>query len=157
MTEARPPRPPEMPWLLPYLTVADVEAAMEFYQRAFGLTPQGEPMRNSEGKIVHGEMKWHDAVLMFGLQGERDCPIRTPAASGVASPIGLFLYCDDVDALFERAKAAGAVVVSEPTNMFWGDRMCRLTDPDGHSWSFGTNVADFDPAQAQAVMSGSGN
>jgi PhnB protein len=34
-----------------------------------------------------------------------------------------------------------------PQDMFWGDRMCNLLDPDGHSWSFATNVADFDPSK----------
>jgi uncharacterized glyoxalase superfamily protein PhnB len=57
----------------------------------------------------------------------------------------LYVYCDDVDKFFARATAAGAKVVAPPTDMFWGDRMCRISDPDGYEWSFATNVADFDP------------
>jgi uncharacterized glyoxalase superfamily protein PhnB len=34
-----------------------------------------------------------------------------------------------------------------PQDMFYGDRVCTLVDPDGHIWYFATNVADFDPAK----------
>jgi len=51
-------------------------------------------------------------------------------------------------ALYKRATAAGAVSKSPPQEMFWGDRVCQLTDPDGHSWTFATNVGDFDPSKA---------
>ena len=41
----------------------------------------------------------------------------------------------------------GAKAVFPPQNMFWGDRICKLTDPDGHVWNFATNVEDFDPSK----------
>ncbi len=138
----RPPRPPGMPWLSPYFTVRDAAAARDFYRRAFGLEPKFE-MPGPDGKLAHVEMSWHDQVIMFGPEGPTT-PAKAPATSGVPAPMGLFLYCDDVDALYARATAAGAKGVEPPRDMFWGDRTCRLLDPDGHSWAFGTNVADFD-------------
>jgi PhnB protein len=144
----RPPRPQGSPWLTPYLTVRDADAALEFYQRAFGFEKRFS-MKGPDGRTAHVEITWREAVIMFGLEGDRDgCKVKAPVTSGVTPPIGLYVYCDDVDALYARATAAGAASVSAPQDMFWGDRMCRLRDPDGHDWSFATNVADFDPSKA---------
>lgn len=144
----RPPKPEHAPWLMPYLTVSDPEASLKFYQKAFGFEPQADViLKGPDGKIMHAEMRFHGATIMFGPEGCRDNPARTPAHSGTAPPMGLYIYCEDVDALFQQAKAAGAKVQTEPQDMFWGDRMCTLIDPDGFQWSFATNVADFDPSK----------
>lgn len=142
----RPPRPAGMPWLSPYLVVKDTAAAMDFLQRAFGFEKKFV-MLGPDGQPKHVEMIYRDALVMFGPEGG-GCPGRSPATSGIVSPIGLYLYCDNVDAVFQRAMAAGAKVVNPPTDMFYGDRVCTLTDPDGYSWSFATNVGDFDPTKA---------
>jgi uncharacterized glyoxalase superfamily protein PhnB len=39
-----------------------------------------------------------------------------------------------------RARAAGAVIISEPADQFYGDRAYRARDPEGHIWSFAQNV-----------------
>src|SRR5262249_37081822 len=146
----RPARPQGSPWLSPYLTVKDSDAAIDFYQRAFGFNKRFA-MPGPNGHTGHVEMVWQDALIMFGPEADWEkagCQVRCPATSGVPSPVSLYVYCDDVDKLFARATAAGAKAVSPPTDMFWGDRMCTLTDPDGHTWNFATNVADFDPSKA---------
>jgi uncharacterized glyoxalase superfamily protein PhnB len=145
----RPARPPGSPWLSPYLVVKDADAALDFYQRAFGFEKR-LAMPGPDGRTKHAEMTWQDALIMFGPEGTGPdgCPTRTPVTSGVASPMGLYLYCNDVDALFKRATAAGAKGDAPPQDMFWGDRICKLTDLDGYSWCFATNVADFDPSKA---------
>jgi uncharacterized glyoxalase superfamily protein PhnB len=48
--------------------------------------------------------------------------------------------------MYEQARGAGMQSVMKPDDMFWGDRMCTVEDPDGYRWSLATNVADFDPA-----------
>jgi PhnB protein len=141
----RPGRPAGQSWLSPYLTVQDVDAALDFYQRAFGLEKRMS-IPGPDGKAAHGEAYWQDIVVMVGRQG--DCyPTKCPATSGTPSPVGLYLYCNDVDALFARATAAGAKVVKKPEDVFYGDRVCQVTDPDGYHWWFATNVADFDPSK----------
>jgi uncharacterized glyoxalase superfamily protein PhnB len=133
---------------MPFLVVRDADAALAFYQKAFGLAKR-MVMPGPDGKALHVEVSWHDAVIMLGReQATPKSPHRAPVTTGVPPAVGLYLYCDDVDALFDRATAAGAKGVQPPTDMFWGDRMCTVTDPDGHSWSFATNVADFDPSKA---------
>jgi PhnB protein len=141
----RPPCPPGAPWMMPMLTVKDVDAALDFYQRAFGIEKR-LAMPGPDGRTMHGELGWHGQVIMLGRETP-DRPEKAPATSGVPSPIGLYLYCDDVDALFARATKAGAKALTPPENMFWGDRMCRLGDPDGHAWAFATNFEDFDPSK----------
>lgn len=141
----RPAKPAGMSWISAYLTVRDSDASLDFYQRAFGFEKK-LAMPGPDGKTKHAEMTYRDGVIMFGPEG--NCPTRTPASSGIDSPIGLYIYCNDVDAAFARATAAGAQAVSPPTDMFYGDRICSLRDPDGYVWHFATNVADFDPSKA---------
>jgi uncharacterized glyoxalase superfamily protein PhnB len=144
----RPPRPPEYPWLTPYLIVQDADASIEFYQKAFGFEKR-MAMPGPDGKTMHVEMTWRDAMIMFSpLCPSGEWPSRPPVTSKVASPITPYIYCDDVDALFARATAAGAKAVRSPQDQFYGDRTCTVEDPDGYWWSFATNVADFDPSKA---------
>ena len=133
----RPARAPQMPWLSPYLVVKDADVALDFYQRAFGFKKK-EAVPGPDGKTFHAEMTYNDAVIMFAPEGAGGGPWKAPVTLGVPSPVGLYVYCADVDALCARAKQAGASVEAEPQDMFWGDRTCRLRDPDGHQWSFAT-------------------
>jgi uncharacterized glyoxalase superfamily protein PhnB len=143
----RPPKPANMPWVIPYLTVRDPAATLMFYEKAFGFCP--EPcMKGPDGKIMHAEMRFRDGVIMFGPEGAPGQDDRTPASTGVPSPVSLYIYCEDVDAFAQRARSAGARLICEPTDMFWGDRICTIVDPDGHRWTFATNVAEFDPTKA---------
>ena len=142
----RPAKPDNMPWLTPHLTVRTLEAAIDFYQRAFGFECRFS-LPGPDGKLGHAELTFRDAVIMLGPECGYGGTTKAPVSGGFESPVGLFIYCDDVDAMCRRASAAGAKVLQPPTDMFWGDRMCKLTDPDGHVWSFATNVGDFDPTK----------
>lgn len=143
----RPARPPDMPWLSPYLIVKDADAALDFYLRAFGFEKK-MAIPGPNGKAMHAEVRWHDMVVMFGPEGNPGNTSKSPAATGIPSPVGLYVYCDDVDALYARATKAGAKGLTAPVDMFYGDRVCKLADQDGHLWSFATNVADYDPTKA---------
>ena len=146
----RPPRPQGCPWLIPYLVVKDADAAIEFYQKAFGFEKR-MAMPGPDGKTGHVEMVYRDAMIMFGpvpAQPKGDWPHKPPVMTGVVSPIAPYVYCEDVDALFARATAAGAKTLKPPKDEFYGDRVCSLEDPDGYWWYFATNIADFDPTQA---------
>lgn len=146
--QKRQAKPVEMLWITSYLAVRDVQAAMDYYERVFGFE-KGESMSASDGTLMHGSMKYKGAVIvMVGRQGMGGCQSRTPATSGVECPIGLYVYCEDVGKLYEQAKAHGANIVSEPEDMFWGDRIAVFKDLDGYNWTFATNVADFDASKA---------
>lgn len=133
-------KPNHMPWLSPYLMSSDVDKALNFYEHAFKFEPTEEKIPGEDGSTWHAAMRYRDQVIMIGKTGAHsDTP--SPAANGGSeSPIGLYIYVDDVDNFCKEAKANGAEVVSEPEDMFWGDRSCRLKDPDGYTWSFATFI-----------------
>ena len=133
------PRMEGMPWLMPYLTVRDPAKAISFYEKAFGFKKINS-VQGEDGSLQHVEMKQEEAVIMFGPEGAYGGTAKAPATSKVESGISLYVYCRDVDARYEQAKAAGAEVVMELQDAFWGDRTCQFKDPDGYRWSFATNL-----------------
>jgi uncharacterized glyoxalase superfamily protein PhnB len=141
---ARPFKPQGWPQLIPALTVADPKKSIEFYKKAFGFQLEGQPME-MEGKIVHAELKFQEAKIMLG--GEGCGELISPKTSGVRPGMSLYLYCENPDRIYESALKAGAKSEAAPEDMFWGDRACRVTDPDGYVWWFAKNVADFDPSK----------
>ncbi|WP_010301402.1 VOC family protein [Candidatus Odyssella thessalonicensis] len=139
----RPYKPDGIPALFPYLVVKDANKAIEFYKKAFGFTLSSDPAKDDNGKIQHVEMKFgQDVWVMFAPEGCWDSPRRSPATLGVMCPLSLYIYCKDVDALYEQALANGATSTMKPKDGFWGDRFCTLIDPDGYEWMFATNIAD---------------
>lgn len=135
------PRPQRMPWLTPYLTVADADAALAFYERAFGFVPGEKHVE--DGRTQHGGMSYRDqVVVMFAPEGAFGGTCKTPAHSKVEPAVSFYVYVDDVDGLHARAVAAGARSVVAPEDMFWGDRYCQLEDPDGHLWGFARHLGE---------------
>jgi uncharacterized glyoxalase superfamily protein PhnB len=125
--------------MAPYLTVKDADRSLDFYARAFGFAKRSA-MSGPDGRTGHAEMTYRGVLLMFSPEG----------AWGQRSPEHLFVSCEDVDALFARARAAGAAVAKAPQDMFWGDRMCSLIDPDGHVWNFASQTdKTTDPKRAE--------
>ena len=61
--------------------------------------------------------------------------------------MSLHLYVEDVDTAFARAVGAGCTAQMPPSDMFWGDRMAKLTDPYGHIWSIATHKEDVAPEE----------
>jgi PhnB protein len=140
--------------ITPYLTVDNAKQAIDFYTRAFG-AKETMRMDGPPGKISHAELKIGDSIIMVSDEVLGATSARSPRSLG-GSPVNIFLYVEDVDAVFDRAKAAGAKVDAPVDDMFWGDRYGKLTDPFGHSWSVATHKEDVAPAdmakRAQAAM-----
>ena len=61
----------------------------------------------------------------------------------------MHLYVPDVDEQFKRAVEAGALVVSEVQDMFYGDRSGSVKDPSGNSWFIATHKEDIAPQELQ--------
>lgn len=131
----------------PYLVVNDGNRALEFYKKAFGATALVK-MDGPGGKLAHAEFKIGDSMIMLS---EEMGPNRSPQSLG-GSPVGLFLYVDDVDSAFKQAVDAGATSTMPPQDMFWGDRYGRLTDPFGHQWSLATHIEDVTPEEMKKRM-----
>ena len=128
----------------PYLVVNGAARAIDFYKQAFGaqeLFRMGGP----DGKIGHAEIKIGDSPIMLSDEMMHN---KSPESLG-GSPCGVFLYVQDVDAVFDQAIKAGAKEEMRPTNMFWGDRFGSLIDPFGHRWSLATHVEDVAPDEVE--------
>jgi len=121
------------------LTVADVPAAVSFYQKAFGFAKRGM-MKGPDGKPVHAELSLRGAVLMLGPESP-DMGRRTAKNIG-ASPASLYLYVENVDKVVEKATKLGAKSQGPVMDMFWGDRCGTVVDPDGYNWMIGTHKAE---------------
>ena len=73
---------------------------------------------------------------------------HSPKSIG-GSPVSMYVYVDDVDALFSKAVSAGAKVLDPVKDQFWGDRHGRLED--GHLWSIATHKKDLSEEMKSAA------
>jgi PhnB protein len=143
-----PKNPPKgYPRLMPYLLYEDSDAAIEFLARAFGFTERYR-MTGDDGRVNHAELNvGDDAVVMLGTPGTE---YKNPSRLG-GSTCSIYVYVDDVDAHFERAREAGGKILREPEDQFYGDRNCGVADPEGHEWYFATHVRDVSPEEMGAA------
>ncbi len=129
----------------PYLTIKGVAKAIEFYKKAFG-AQEVHQMPGPEGKIMHAEIRIGDSLIMLADEFP-DMPCgKSPQTLG-GSPVTVFMYVENVDTVFNQATAAGATVVMEPKDQFWGDRFGNLVDPFGHNWALATHIEDVSPEE----------
>ena len=128
------PRPRGMPWLTPYLAVRDAKASLAFYKKAFGFESMG--VMKDKGKIMHAGMSYKkQTVVMFSPEGTMGDKARAPKSHKIVAPVALYLYVDDVDAMYAKAIKAGAKSAAKPEDMFWGDRHAAVDDLDGYRWA----------------------
>jgi PhnB protein len=126
--------------LTPYLAVEDASRAIDFYKEAFG-AEEVLRMPGPDGSVAHAELQIGDSKLMLSDPFPQS-NVRPPLERG-GPTASVFMYVEDVDATFEHAQQAGAIVVSELEDMFWGDRFGTLADPFGHVWSVATHKEDL--------------
>jgi PhnB protein len=128
----------------PTLVVNGAAKLIDFVKEAFG-AEEAFRMPAPTGEIMHAEVRIGDSVLMLN-----DAMRQSPTSSV------LFIYVTDVDRVYQRALKAGASSLSEPANMFWGDRMAQVKDMFGNQWSIATHVEDVPPQEmakrAEAAM-----
>lgn len=123
---AEPPRPAA----LPYLTVADARAAIDWYRDALGAELLGEPIVMNDGRIGHAELALAGGVLYLA---DEFTELGLQAPSPGVNSVSLMLAVADTDAALLRARARGAEVEREPYEGH-GARTATLRDPFGHRW-----------------------
>jgi PhnB protein len=139
---------PTPPPVSPYLTVDNADAAIAFYQKAFGaklVHRQGAP---DGKKVIHAALLINGGLLMLcdDFPEMRGGAKGTPTALG-GSPVTIHLDLPDVDATFARAVEAGAKVTMPLADQFWGDRYGAIVDPFGHRWSLATRKRQVTQAE----------
>ncbi|MCE9658902.1 MAG: VOC family protein [Burkholderiales bacterium] len=135
--------------LTPYMTVKNANAAIDFYQRAFG-AEQVLRLDLPDGSVAHAEIRIGDSVVMLAEESEA-WGNKSPLSLG-GSAMFLMAYVADVDAAFRRALDAGASEVRPVADQFYGDRSGTLKDPFGHQWTLSTHIEDVSESEAQRRM-----
>lgn len=131
----------------------DPVAALDFLERAFGfeltMAIDGPP---EAPEMCHYEMALEGrGRVMIGAEWEE--AVQSPSSLGGANTQRVHVQlAGDLEAHCERARAAGATIVMEPEDQFYGDRSYRALDPEGHSWTFSTHVREVSRAEAEAAI-----
>ncbi len=143
------PTPPGWPRISSSLYYQDASAAIDWLCAAFGFVIRLKIV-NDSGQVEHSELEYGEGLIMVATDGETSKRPgsrlrRSPAGIGGANTQNMFMYVDDVDAHCETARAAGAVIVSEPTTTdygadYWSDRGYEARDLEGHGWWFGQRM-----------------
>jgi PhnB protein len=127
--------------VIPHLNVNDGEAALAFYEKAFGAKVEMKMPAKDGKRLMHASMSLNGGTVMlvddfpeFGQMGA-----KSPALAG-ATTVTIHLDVPDTDSAVDRALKAGATAIMKPDNMFWGQRYGQLKDPFGHVWSLGGPV-----------------
>ena len=140
--------------LTPYLVCRGAAKAIDFYTKAFG-AEETVRMPGPDGQVMHAEVKIGNAMLMLSDENKERGYLSPDSIGGTATSI--MFYTDDVDAVFDRAIAAGAKSEMPPADMFWGDRMGNLIDPFGHRWAVATHKEDVAPDEMAERMQAIGS
>jgi uncharacterized glyoxalase superfamily protein PhnB len=128
----------------------DTWAALEFLEKAFGFE-RSMVITDQDGHPVHCEMAYGDGRIMVGSPWADF--IATPGAVGNRNTQMVHVHLQqDIDAHCQRAKAAGAEILQEPEDQFYGDRTYRARDPGGHVWTFSQTTRHVTREEAEQAM-----
>ena len=122
------------PTFIPALVYRDNRAAIKWLQSAFGFEVS-EVLTAADGSIAHAEMSYGAGVIMVGTEWADWT--RSPASMGGKNTQRIHVRVDSgIDEHCTRARRAGAKIVMEPKDQFYGERSYIAADPEGHHWTF---------------------
>ena len=134
MSAALHPRPS----FIPSLAYKDNRAALAWLRDAFGFEPS-EVLTDAEGNIVHAEMTHGDGIVMIGTEWADWT--RSPASLGGKNTQRVHVRIErGIDEHCARSRQAGARIVKEPEDQFYGERSYIAADLEGHYWTFSQPV-----------------
>lgn len=127
----------------------DPRAAVDWLENAFGFE-RTMMISDKDGRLSHAEMRFGDAYIMLGAEWAEF--IASPASLGGKNTQAIHVHLEaGIDGHCARARSAGALILKEPTDEFYGDRTYRARDPEGHVWTFGQTVRRVSREEAERV------
>ena len=129
----------------PVLAVDGGVEALGFYERAFGAEVRLKLVMG--GKLMHSELQLGSSIVCVSDSFPEFGSVAPKGDEPV--PVALMIYTEDVDALYDRAIAAGATELNRPADQFHGDRAGSLKDPYGHRWALATHTEDMSEEEMQ--------
>jgi uncharacterized glyoxalase superfamily protein PhnB len=125
----------------------DPRMALDWLENAFGFE-RIMVISDKDGRLSHAEMRFGGGYVMLGTEWTDF--VASPASVGGKNTQAIHVRLEDgIDAHCERARAAGAVILKEPSDEFYGDRTYRARDPEGHVWTFGQTVRHVSREEAE--------
>jgi PhnB protein len=143
MSEQTMPAPAGYNTVTAYFAVRGATRAIEWYTQVFGATELTR-FEDSDGRLGHAEIRIGDTRLMISDEYP-EINVVGPQSLGNTS-VSFYLYVDDVDAVCERAVAAGAISLHPVADQGYGDRRGIVRDPFGHRWMVATSISELAPA-----------
>ena len=144
MAKAKSAVPAGQHTVTPHLILDNAATAIDWYKKALGAEEVAR-FPGPDGKIMYAQIRIGDSLI--ALNDEMGGARSAKAIGG--SPVSLWIYVEDCDALFNRAVAAGAIVAEGPMgrmmDQFWGDRAGTFSDPHGYQWTVATRKEDLTP------------
>ncbi|WP_420037558.1 VOC family protein [Streptomyces sp. cg28] len=129
--------------VIAHIMIDGAAAAIGFYTEAFGAEELFR-IDTPDGRVVHAEVSIQGSRIMLG---DAEGPYFSAPTTVGGTTVGLHVFVEDVDALAQRAVAAGAELLQPPADQFHGDRTAILRDPSGHVWVLLTHVEDLTPEE----------
>ena len=138
------PTPPGWPRISSSVCYEDPAKAIDWLCNAFGFEVRLK-VKGDDGSILHSELVFGEGLIMLGGADKKAHPEyayrQSPREIGGANTQNMMVYVDDVEAHCQRAREAGAKIVSEPATTdygeeYWSDRSYEAEDLDGHHWWF---------------------
>jgi uncharacterized glyoxalase superfamily protein PhnB len=123
--------------IIPLLACSDIAAEHEFLVSVLGFASAGVE-RTADGTVVHAEVRAGSRRIWLHREDEAD-GLVPPRKRGSAGG-GIVVHVGDVDAHHDRVRAAGADVLSEPSDQDYGQREYGVRDPEGHLWWIATPI-----------------
>ncbi|MCV7079518.1 VOC family protein [Mycobacterium szulgai] len=124
--------------VIPVLVYPDVRAAVGWLTAAFGFI---ERTRIGESHRAQMSIGAEAAMIVADIAGERQPPTAGIVTHEIKVRVG------DVDAQYERARAAGAKILEPPVDREYGERECTVEDLAGHRWQFSETLRDVAPEE----------
>lgn len=126
-----------MQTLFPTLRYSDPKSAIDWLVRALGFTVHF--IADESGQIVHAQLALGGNLLFIGPDHSDDkYGMHSPLALNGTNQCVCIAVDDGIAARCERARAAGAEIVTEPYHTPYGSHEFSLRDPEGHVWTVGT-------------------
>jgi PhnB protein len=122
--------------ITPYFIVDNGIKFIDFLKASFDATENHRSV-TPEGRIMHAQLKIGDSFVMMGESTGEWKPM----------PCTIYMYIADVDSVYSKAVKAGGKTLREPTNEFYGDRICGIEDPLGNQWWIAAHIEDVSPEE----------
>lgn len=130
--------------VIPRLVISGADAAIDFYQRAFGAEVSSR-YTAPDGSVVNADLRIGESRLTLK---DADGTDRSATSYG-GSPVLLMLMVTDADAVAAAMIAAGARVIFPVADQSYGYRQGRLEDPFGFQWMLSQDIEELTPEQTQ--------